>query len=73
MSLPDRIGYVTSHDSPTATTVVTAVTTPTTIIFAASAGRRLGTAESVERIMPVEYSPVTVSAPSTATASCANV
>src|SRR5665811_1876486 len=36
-----------------------------------SAGRRRGTAARVERIIPVEYSPVMTSTPRTTTASCA--
>src|SRR4051812_8102707 len=43
-----------------------AVTTATAIAFATSTGTRVGTATSVERIIPVEYSPVMSSAPSTA-------
>ena len=41
-----------------------------TTAFAQSAGSRFGTAVSVERIMPVEYSPLITSTPSTATTSC---
>ena len=39
--------------------------------FAHSTGSRCGTAAKVERIMPVEYSPVITSTPSTPIASCA--
>jgi len=47
-------------------TVTTVVATETAIALAASTGRRVGTAARVERIMPVVYSPVIRSAPSTA-------
>ena len=45
------------------------VATNSTIALAASAGRRFGTAVSVERIMPVVYSPLMTSTPSTPTTS----
>ncbi len=47
------------------------MTAAKTAAFAHSTGSRRGTADSVARIMPVEYSPVTTSTPSTPTASCA--
>jgi hypothetical protein len=42
-------------------------TRPKTAGFAQSTGSRLGTAANDERIMPVEYSPVITSTPSTPT------
>ena len=42
-----------------------------TAIFATRTGSRRGTAIRLERIMPVEYSPVMTSTPSTPIASCA--
>src|SRR4051794_27653056 len=48
------------------TVATTTVTAARTTALAASTGTRVGTAASVERIMPVEYSPVISSAPSTA-------
>jgi hypothetical protein len=62
-----RVGSATAHDRTTATAAVTAVTAARTNAFAHSAGSRFGTAVSVDRIMPVEYSPVTMSTPRTAT------
>ena len=47
------------------------MTAANTATFAHSTGRRLGTAENVERIIPVEYSPVITSTPSTPIESCA--
>lgn len=43
--------------------VARAITTATTIAFAPSTAPRCGSAVKVERIMPVEYSPVTAIAP----------
>ena len=51
----------------------TSVTTPNTPALAQSTGSRLGTAANVERIMPVEYSPLITSTPSTPIASWAMV
>src|SRR3954453_19091103 len=48
------------------TAATAAVTTLNAIALAMSTGTRVGTAASVERIIPVEYSPVMTSAPSTA-------
>src|SRR4051795_9476033 len=47
-------------------TATAVVATATAMAFAARTGVRVGTAASVERIIPVEYSPVISSAPSTA-------
>lgn len=44
-----------------------------TAAFAHSTGSRAGTAESVERMVPVAYSPVAMSTPTTAVASAAIV
>src|SRR2546423_154494 len=46
-------------------------TTANTTAFAPSTGSRVGTAENVERIEPVPYSPDTTSTPSTPMMSCA--
>ncbi len=51
----------------------TNVTSPKTPAFAHNTGSRLGTAANVERIIPVEYSPLITSTPSTPIASCATV
>lgn len=47
----------------------TSATVANTRTLAHRTGRRLGTAMNVERIMPVEYSPVITSTPSTPMAS----
>ena len=52
-----------------ATSDVTPTTTVNTESLAQSTGSRFGTAVSDERIMPVAYSPVMSSTPSTPTAS----
>ena len=48
------------------------VTAPKTPTFAHSTGSRFGTAVNEARIIPVEYSPVMISTPSTPIASCAS-
>lgn len=49
----------------------TSATSPNTAALDHSTGSRRGTAASVERIMPVEYSPAVTSTPSTPRASWA--
>jgi len=51
--------------------VIKKMTTANTAILATHTGTRLGAADSVARIIPVLYSPVMNSTPSTPTASCA--
>jgi hypothetical protein len=65
------VGRATTHERTTATAAATVVTAARTSAFAQSAGSRFGTAVSVERIIPVEYSPVMMSTPRTATTSFA--
>ena len=54
-----------------ATSMVSNTTPANTTNFAASIGSRRGTTVSEERIMPVLYSPVISSTPSTPMANCA--
>jgi len=62
---------VATQDRPTPTAEVTAAIRASTIALAHSAGRRVGTAAKVDRIIPVEYSEVIASTPSTASVSWA--
>lgn len=48
-----------------ASIIAVSATEPNTTAFAPRTGQRRGTAANVERIMPVPYSPVTNSTPST--------
>ncbi len=57
---------VTRYDSVTLTSATAAVRTTRVRALAARTGSRVGTAANVERIMPVEYSPVMDRAPMTA-------
>jgi len=66
----ERIAWLQKKAASTDGTISTSVTTPKTNVFAQSTGSRLGTALKLARIIPVEYSPVMTSTPSTATASC---
>ena len=59
---------MTTSEIPMATVDTTKIETASTTALAHSAGRRRGTAARVERIIPVEYSPVMTSTPSTTTA-----
>ena len=52
---------------------MTSATSPNTAALDQSTGSRRGTAASVERIMPVEYSPAVTSTPSTPSANCAKL
>ena len=69
----ERIDWPTKNAIRTAGRLTTRVTTANTPAFAHSTGRRLGTAQNVERIMPVVYSPVITSTPSTPIESCARL
>ncbi len=64
---------VAAKVSATATRPTTNIITTSTASFASSAGRRVGTAANVERIIPVPYSPLITSTPSTAAMSCVKV
>src|SRR5674476_329698 len=66
-----RNSCITATERPTATIETTKIAATRTTALAHSAGRRRGTAARVERIIPVEYSPVMTSTPRTTTASCA--
>ena len=57
--------WLTKNANNDDTSIVTRVTAANTATFAHSIGRRFGTAASVERIMPLEYSPAMISTPST--------
>ena len=67
--MPLAIRKVTN--APTVPT--TRATSPNTAALDHSTGSRRGTAASVERIMPVEYSPAVTSTPSTPSASWAKL
>src|SRR5215831_18467168 len=66
----DRIAWLAQNAISTDGSISRNVTTPKTAVFAQSTGSRLGTALKLARIIPVEYSPVMTSTPSTAIASC---
>src|SRR6185437_6504988 len=63
--LPDRMAWPMKNDRNEATSPVTRATTVNTTPLAASTAPRRGCTVSDVRIIPVEYSDVTVSAPST--------
>src|SRR6185437_12284163 len=63
--LPDRMAWPMKNDRNEATSPVTRATTVNTTPLAASTVPRRGCTVSDVRIIPVEYSDVTVSAPST--------
>src|SRR5215204_5743768 len=69
MSEPAKTDAATKNAPTAAIVAMTKVTANSTTALAASAGNRVGTAASVERIIPVEYSPEMTSTPSTATTS----
>ncbi|MEV6872388.1 hypothetical protein [Amycolatopsis sp. NPDC051128] len=69
MSWEDRKAWPPRNAANAATSPTTNVTAANTAAFAASTGVRAGTAENVERICPVVYSPETTSTPSTPKAS----
>src|SRR6185437_16887509 len=65
----ERIAWLAKKAINTGPTINSKVTSPKTAVLAHSTGRRFGTAAKLARIIPVEYSPVITSTPSTAIAS----
>ena len=65
-----RIAWLAKNASSTDGSISANVTVAKTTIFAQSTGSRFGTAPSEARIIPVEYSPLITSTPSTPIASC---
>src|SRR5215469_12234492 len=63
---PDKIAWPTKNDPNDVISPMTRVTTANTAALAANTTPRRGCTDSVVRIIPVEYSEVIVSAPSTA-------
>ncbi len=66
-----RIAWATKNATRALASISTNVTEANTAIFAHSTGSRRGTAIRLERIIPVEYSPLITSTPSTPIASWA--
>ena len=67
-----RAGTVATHDATSASTPVTSAATIVTTTWASSTGSRRGTAVNVVRAVPVVWSAVATSTPSTRNPSCAS-